>query len=259
MLASLLADDEEDPFLLDDWVKQSVGQVGYKGPLSAAFNVDIASRTGFRGLMWRADRRRREEVGEAVYIAEHFLGPSWSILTGIDRGARDINDGNTMRGLEQMTPTWIRNQIKTFRFATEGATTRKGLKIVDDPNAYNLFMQILGFSDSDLSAAYERVSIMKFKEQKIEGWRTKLLLNYYLATKAGDNNGMNRIQKKIDKFNKKNPEIAITGQTLNNSRKTFDRKALEAVHGVTLNPRLRDRLIEESDYDEDEYDFLFGD
>jgi len=100
---------------------------------------------------------------------------------------------------------------------------------------------------------------MKFKEQKIEGWRTKLLLNYYLATKAGDNNGMNRIQKKIDKFNKKNPEIAITGQTLNNSRKTFDRKALEAVHGVTLNPRLRDRLIEESDYDEDEYDFLFGD
>ena len=259
MLASLLADDEEDPFLLDDWVKQSVGQVGYKGPLSAAFNVDIASRTGFRGLMWRADRRRREEVGEAVYIAEHFLGPSWSILTGIDRGAGDINEGNTMRGLEQMTPTWIRNQIKTFRFATEGATTRKGLKIVDDPNAYNLFMQILGFSDSDLSAAYERVAIMKFKEKKIEGWKTKLLLNYYLATKAGDSKGIKRTQKKINKFNKKNPELAITGETLNNSRKTFDRKALEAVHGVTLNPRLRDRLIEESDYDEDEEDFFYGD
>ncbi len=259
MLASLLSDDEEDPFLLDDWVKQSVGQVGYKGPLSAAFNVDIASRTGFRGLMWRADRRRREEVGEAVYIAEHFLGPSWSILTGIDRGAGDINEGNTMRGLEQMTPTWIRNQIKTFRFATEGATTRKGLKIVDDPNAYNLFMQILGFSDSDLSAAYERVAIMKFKEKKIEGWKTKLLLNYYLATKAGDSKGIKRTQKKINKFNKKNPELAITGETLNNSRKTFDRKALEAVHGVTLNPRLRDRLIEESDYDEDEEDFFYGD
>ena len=258
-LASLLVDDEEDPFLLDDFVKQSIGEVGYKGPLSAAFNVDIGARTGFRGLMWRADRRRREEVGEAVYIAEHFLGPSWSILTGIDRGISDINEGNITRGVEQIIPTWARNGVKTFRFATEGATTRKGLKIVDDPNAYNLFMQLFGFSNSDLSQAYERVSIMKFKEQKIEGWRTKLLLNYYLATKAGDSNGMNRIQKKIDKFNKKNPEVAITGQTLNNSRKTFDRKALEAVHGVTLNPRLRDRLIEESDYDEDEYDFLFGD
>ena len=48
-------------------------------------------------------------------------------------------------------------------------------------------------------------------------------------------------------------------ETLNNSRKTFDRKALEAVHGVTLNPRLRDRLIEESDYDEDEEAFFYGD
>ena len=258
-LASLLVDDEEDPFLLDDFVKQSIGEVGYKGPLTAAFNVDIGARTGFRGLMWRADRRRREEVGEAVYIAEHFLGPSWSILTGIDRGIEDINEGNITRGVEQIIPTWARNGVKTFRFATEGATTRKGLKIVDDPNAYNLFMQLFGFSNSDLSQAYERVAIMKFKEKKVSGLRTKLLLNYYLATVAGDSNGMNRIQKKIDKFNTKNPEIAITGKTLNNSRKTFDRKALEAVHGVSFNPKMRDRLIEESDYDEDEEDFFYGD
>ena len=258
-LASLLVDDEEDPFLLDDFVKQSIGEVGYKGPLTAAFNVDIGARTGFRGLMWRADRRRREEVGEAVYIAEHFLGPSWSILTGIDRGIEDINEGNITRGVEQIIPTWARNGVKTFRFATEGATTRKGLKIVDDPNAYNLFMQLFGFSNSDLSQAYERVAIMKFKEKKVSGLRTKLLLNYYLATVAGDSNGMNRIQKKIDKFNTKNPEIAITGKTLNNSRKTFDRKALEAVHGVSFNPKMRDRLIEESDYDEDEEDFFYND
>ena len=257
-LASLIIDDDEDPFLLDDWVKQSIGETGYKGPLSYAFNVDIASRTGFRGLMWRADRRRREEVGEAVYIAEHFGGPSWSILTGIDRGAKDINNGNIIRGLEQMTPSWIRNQIKTFRFATEGATTRKGLKIVDDPNAYNLFMQFFGFSNTDLSRAYERVSIMKFKEGKTEGLRSRLLLTYYLATVAGDGKGMNKIQKRIDKFNKKNPEVAITGQTLNSSRKTFDRKAQQAVHGVSLNPKMRDRLMEETDYDDDD-DWFYGD
>ncbi|HAT66370.1 MAG TPA: hypothetical protein DCS66_17540, partial [Flavobacteriaceae bacterium] len=205
-----------------------------------------------------ADRRRREEVGEAVYIAEHFLGPSWSILTGMDRGARDINEGNIIRGVEQMIPTWARNGVKTFRFATEGATTRKGLKIVDDPNAYNLFMQFFGFSNTDLSRAYERVSIMKFKEGKTEGLRSRLLLTYYLATVAGDGKGMNKIQKRIDKFNKKNPEVAITGQTLNSSRKTFDRKAQQAVHGVSLNPKMRDRLMEETDYDDDD-DWFYGD
>ena len=257
-LASLIIDDDEDPFLLDDWVKQSVGQIGYKGPLSYAFNVDIGSRTGFRGLMWRADRRRREEVGEAVYIGEHFLGPSWSILTGIDRGAEDINNGNIIRGIEQMIPTWARNGVKTFRFATEGATTRKGLKIVDDPNAYNLFMQAFGFSDADLSAAYERVSTMKFKEGKIEGLRSRLLLNYYLATVAGDGNGINKIQKRINSFNMKNPEVAISGKTLTNSRKTYRRKAQEAVHGVTLNPKMRDRLMEETDYYDDD-DWFYGD
>jgi hypothetical protein len=53
---------------------------------------------------------------------------------------------------------------------------------------------------------------------------------------------LNKIQKRIDKFNKKNPEVAITGQTLNSSRKTFDKKAQEAVHGVTLNPKMRHEI-----------------
>ena len=55
------------------------------------------------------------------------------------------------------------------------------------------------------------------------------------------------------------PEVAISGTTLRNSKKTFDRKALEAVHGVSFNPKMRDRLIEESDYDEDEEDFFYND
>ena len=252
-LASLLFDDEDDPFLLDDAVRDSFGQLGYKGPISQAFNIDIGARTGFRGLMWRADPRRREEVGDAVYFAEHFLGPTWSIITGIDRGINDIENGNITRGVEQMTPTWFRNFVKANRFATEGATTRKGLKISEDPNAYNVFMQIFGFTEADLSESYGRVSSMKRAEGKLQTRKSKLLLRLYLARESKDRNEVSNINEEIKAFNKKVPSgFRITSSTKNRSRKQFKERAREAVNGVTLNSKLRDELIRRyGDEDED--------
>lgn len=252
-LASLLFDDEDDPFLLDDAVRDSFGQLGYKGPISQAFNIDIGARTGFRGLMWRTDPRRREEVGEAVYFAEHFLGPSWSIMTGIDRGINDIENGNITRGVEQMTPTWFRNFIKANRFALDGVTTRKGLKITDDPNAYNVFMQIFGFTEADVSESYERVAAMKRTEGKLQTRKSKLLLRLYLARESKDRDEVSNINEEIKAFNKKVPSgFRITSSTKNRSRKQFKERAREAVHGVTLNSKLRDELIQRyGDEDED--------
>ena len=252
-LASLLLDDEDDPFLLDDAVRDSFGQLGYKGPISQAFNIDLAGRTGFLGLAWRSDPRRREEVGDAVYFAEHFGGPSWSILVGIDRGIKDIENGNITRGVEQMTPTWFRNFVKANRFATEGATTRKGLKITDDPNAYNIAMQLFGFSETDLSEAYERVSSMKRAEGRLVNRKRTLLLRLHLARESGDMNGVSEINEEIRDFNKVVPHgFRITGKSKNKSRRAFRNKAREAVHGVSLNSKLRDELLDRyGDEDED--------
>ena len=152
-----------------------------------------------------------------------------------------------------MTPTWFRNFVKTNRFAFQGATTRKGLKITDDPNAYNLFMQLFGFSEADLSEAYERVSSMKRAEGRLQTRKSKLLLRYYLAGESGDMEGRTEIKEEIAKFNKKVPYgFRITGDTLSRSGKQFRNKAREAVHGVSLNSKLRDELIDRyGDEDED--------
>ena len=144
-----------------------------------------------------------------------------------------------------MTPTWFRNFVKANRFAIQGATTRKGLKITDDPNAYNIFMQIFGFTEADLSEAYERVSSMKRAEGKLQTRKSKLLLKLYLANESGDVNGVFDIRKEIDEFN-------TTNSTMLRSRKQFRDRAREAIHGVSLNSKLRDELINRyGDEDED--------
>ena len=114
-------------------------------------------------------------------------------------------------------------------------------------------MQIFGFTEADLSEAYERVSSMKRAEGKLQTRKSKLLLKLYLANESGDVNGVFDIKKEIDEFNTNVPRgFRITNSTMLRSRKQFRDRAREAIHGVSLNSKLRDELINRyGDEDED--------
>ena len=72
-----------------------------------------------------------------------------------------------------------------------------GAKLVDDLNAYNAFMQIFGFTNEDLSNAYERNNAMKQGERKILRRRTGLLTAAFLARDTGDREMMQKLEKKF--------------------------------------------------------------
>jgi hypothetical protein len=55
----------------------------------------------------------------------------------------------------QLDPSFIRNIIKAGSLATEGALNSKGVPIVEDVNGYNVMMQLLGFTPTDLYNAYQ--------------------------------------------------------------------------------------------------------
>ena len=244
LLATMLYDDDDVPYDFDEAVRSAIGDLGYKGPLNKILNVDIASRTGFNGLLWREDPRRLAEVGFPQYFVEHFFGPGWSIVVNAGRGLNDFSQGNIMRGFENTTPSFVRNIFKSMRVATEGARTRQGTKIIDDPGAYSAFMQIIGFNNAELAEAYARANSMKQAEKKIMNRKTSLLNKYWLAMNAGDTDGMIEAQRDLQILGIKYPGL-INSSTITRSMKQKQRREREAIDGISLPNKIRNQIINE--------------
>lgn len=245
-LNAALGDDDE-PFDPAESVREAIGDLGYKGPINQLFNVDIASRTGFNGMVWRDDPRRLAEVGPVVYTIEHLMGPAYSAFMNAGRAVDQFKKGQTERAVESIMPSFVKNGMKGLRYASEGALNSKGVPIVDDVNSYNALMQIFGFTPADLSEAYARAGSMKEAEQAITGRRSALLDALYLAKTNGDFEGVIDINQKIMEFNMKHPEpgIRIDESTKTRSEKARNNALKDSVDGVHLNPKMKQYLTTE--------------
>jgi hypothetical protein len=239
VLAAALMGDDDEPYDLQQEVIDSVGLLGLNGPLNAALQVDIASRTGFNGMLWRDDSKRLAEVGYPLYIAERVAGPTYGLVQSQIRGIENLMDGNVQRGFESILPAPLRNPLKAARYATEGALTKNGLPIVDDVNAWNSTMQIFGFAPAELAATQEQIGATFQISDKLRNRRTALLTNVYAATEAGDGQAMIEAYEAIDKFNAANPSYIINPKSLRASFRERRRRALEAVNGIYLPRNLR--------------------
>ena len=238
--------DDDEPYDFEESTRDIFGDIGYRGPLNKLLNLDIASRTGFANLIWREDPRRISEVGLLQYVAEQGLGPAFSYGLSVSRGLQDMGQGNLYRGFEQITPAFVRNPLKGFRYATEGALNRKGAEIVP-LNPYDGFMQIFGFTNEDLSLQYARNQSMKQAEKNYNARRSGLLTMAYLARKNGDTDLAKEVQEKIDKFNRSTlgSTSPILGDTLNTSFKTRERIIDKSVGGINLNEKVAEAVRKE--------------
>jgi len=246
ILASLLFDDEDDPFDPHTAVNQAIGNIAYRGPLSAFLGIDISQRTGFRDLVFREDPARLEKIGAPTYMLEVIGGPGFSIAKRGFEGIEMIANGEIGRGAERILPTAVGNALKTVRYNTDGMTNRYGAPIIEgDPSVYESFMQILGFSNIELSEAYTKSNALKGPERKLQKRRSQLLLQYFLAKQTGDTSGMKSIEKDIKRFNSKAPRsFQLTPKVLNKSAEARAKKVRESTYGSYVPPSRRGDLEE---------------
>jgi hypothetical protein len=245
----LLADDDE-PYDLDQEIRESFGMLGYKGPANFIFGVDIASRTGFNGMVWRDDPKRLAEVGYASYFIEHLFGPSFTTGKAIvEDGPKMIANGQWERGLEKMLPSFIKNPMKALRFATEGAKNPNGMPLVDDVDGYNQFMQFFGFTPRNVSEAYIEGGFTKQVDIKLKNRRDGLLDALYLAKSNGDIDAENEIYEKIIRFNDKNPDAPyyLKQDSINKSMKAREKALNDSVNGVYIEPKALQAIQEKYD------------
>lgn len=242
VLANFLASDDDEPFDLDQYIQDSVGTVGLNGIVNQITQLDIAARTGFDNTLWRDEPKRLSEVGYLTYALEKFAGPTFSTSQNFIKGVQDLNAGQYERGLEKMTPSFARNFLKAYRYGMEGARDKSGAPVVENINAYNVFMQIFGFSPSEVSEEYARTGAMKQMEQSILNRRVALLDSMYLARSNNDSDAVDDTYELIDKFNDKYPTIAISESTLDKSYNAREKAIERSVGGMTFNPKLLPEL-----------------
>jgi len=251
MIMEGLFDDDDEPFDFDVFVNQAIGDWAYRGPLSYAIGADISRRTGYNNLFFQEDPQRLAEIGLPTYALETMFGPAFSGIRRFGSGFEYLERGQEMRALERFTPTAISNTVKALRQSMEGVRNKNGVKIIeDDPSLYESFMQIIGFTNPEVSEAYARAQALKGPEKKLNQRRQNLLLRYWLASQEGDTDAVKDIKEEMKEFNKKAPPaMRITPATRNRSMKARQKSTNDSVFGINLPKTYKDDMEDIYDID----------
>jgi len=242
MINSLL-DDDEEPFNLRREMLLILPEAVTKGPLNYATNLEISNRASVaNGMLFREDPFEIEKYGYLNSIALQAFGPLGNYLLDAPYKFSLLAQGEFERGFEALAPSWLRNGIKTMRFAQEGARTIDGRPIDTDISTYNLYMQALGFAPANISSLYETRALGKQYEDQVMEARSKLLKRRYLALTTGDTDLFSETEERILKLDARYPGL-ISADTLRRSFKSRASQEEEYLAGVRFNRGFFSNLV----------------
>ena len=246
VLYNMFADEDEDDF--EAATRKFVGEGIYGGLANEMLGVDLANRISMNSLLYRAPIIDKDQSNLWTLI-EQLGGPVIGVGLSVERGMGDVYEGEWYRGVESMVPASVRNGMKSFRFATEGATTRRGDAITEDINPYNVAMQLAGFAPQ---AYIQRLEINKNERRKqtsLDSKRTKLLRKRNMAMREGDYEEVQKVDELISEFNASIPEAfvrdeLITIEAKERSFKAFLQMSRKMRGGVSFTDGMLESLEE---------------
>lgn len=256
LLALFFPGDADD---LEDWMQDALlmegddaGTAAWNFAMGAALNgapgqilgANLTERMGMPNLWFRGPGRELEGRDVYAHYVKELLGPVYGIGEGIVRGGFAVADGDVVRGAESMIPKFVRDVMKTGRYAVDGVQTWNGDPIVEDPNPWELLLQANGFTPARVAERYEINNRLKNREKKIMDERSDL---HRAASEAlGEGQAIpEKVMDRIRDFNSRFPEYPITGQTIKQSFRGRQRAKQRNEYGVSLNPKLNARLRSE--------------
>jgi len=228
-----LAFGEEDEDDFETQVRKTLGEGLYGGIGNYALGVDLASRVGLSDLVFRSNPMAKEQ--DPLYdLIEMALGPVGGVYFSMRRGAGQIAEGDMERGIEAMMPAAFRNAMKSVRLYTEGARTLRGDAIVDEIGPYSALMQGFGFAPAEYIRQLEQNANLKRIDKAISRERSRILRRMYRARREGNMRELQGIMGDLVRFNQRNPQAAITMDTIDRSMRSHLRTSQRMHHGVTF-------------------------
>lgn len=147
---------------------------------------DISGRVSIDNLIIPKTREGLEGESKAQAYMTAAIGPIGGIFVNILKGFQEISEGHGMRGVETMSPTFMRGPLRAIRFAEEGAQDKTGVSITDEVGIAGIIGQAAGFSPSEVRLATEGRSAVYNLQKKLDSRRTSLMSQFARAKMDDD-------------------------------------------------------------------------
>lgn len=246
-MASMLGSDDDEPWdaeaalrnALADALGTKTSEVLMKGA-SRFGPADLSGRVGINNLLLPdvQDGLEGKDFSDAMVMSA--LGPVVGILTNTFKGLAEMGQGHGMRGVETMSPVFLRSPLRSIRYATEGAQDKTGVMIKDDVGMFSLASQAIGFSPSEVRLATEGRSAIYSHTKRLDKRRTELMNDYVRAIQRDDMDGQKEIWAEIQTFNQKNPSRRINRVQAMQSLRQREKRVKQAEHGIYLPNKKRE-------------------
>lgn len=237
----LFAEDDEEDF--ETVARIALGEFGAFGMVDYLTGLKVSERVGMSGAFYRAGFAS-EDLPTIFQIIEGLGGPVVGLAIKQDRTAKLFAEGDIWRGTESLLPSSVANMLRGIRYADEGIRTRRHDPVIDDISAFGATAQFFGFMPAeyarqlDVNAAGLRI------DNAINKKRTALLSKLNRAETIGDWVTARDARREMAEFNRRNPQNPITDETIDNSRRAFQRRTDLTQHGVAYTERNLARIMD---------------
>jgi hypothetical protein len=129
--------------------------------------------------------------------------------------------------------------MKSYRWGTEGANTRREDPIASELGAGMLLGQALGFAPAEYMRNQEATQIAKGIDVATGLRRSAITKNLFLAMRVNDQEAIDEAYAEVEDFNNDHPTFAIDGGTIVSSLNTHFDTSANMINGVLISPKMR--------------------
>ena len=184
-----------------------------QGPLSVLSGENVASFADMDRMFFNGEVPTESAKS---YITNAFFADGMGAVGGVGLdiadGLDDMYKGFWERGVEKLMPAIIRNPMKAYRYANEGATTKKG-DIIEDATWFNtgkLMAQAAGLSPTELDEVQKTSSMAAHMMTLANDRRTRAVNMVAMAGQSDNPDDFSSAMDEVNAFNNRYPELMIT-------------------------------------------------
>ena len=200
---------------LTDIMGQDAAKVVSHGALNYLTGADVASKLGqenvipFTGLVSQLMDSRQPLKDRINSGALSFMGPVVNGGASVLQGLGKIADGNTMKGLEQMSPAMTKGIIKSVDLANNGFTDSKGNKLPIEATSWDTMVQAAGFTPAKQATQREAQQGVNARQIALKARETALSNQFVAAVEAHDPEARMKVMDEARAFMQANPGMKI--------------------------------------------------
>lgn len=182
-----------------------------RGVLNYATGADFSSRLSLSNMFMREGKETKtEREGMAQWLTDH-MGPSVSQALTYADAVDAFKKGDYRTGAEKLAPAFARNWMFMYKQKEEGAKDSRGVQLLsqDAISTGELVWRAVGFNSDALSDLQTNNFKVIGIEQKINNERSRILDRLDLHLRKRDLKEYRKAYEDMEKFNTKNPWVAI--------------------------------------------------